>query len=269
MARDDDARETGGLTVSLKRRFDWPPLVLLAVLLATWEALPRLLGSINVPPLSMVLAALGSHGTEIGLQVLHTVRRATIGFLLALVVMTPLGIVVARSRAVAVLVEPVVDLLRPLPPIAIIPIVTLFAGIGDGAKIAVISYAATFPILIHAIDGVRGIHPMYATISRALRLTAAESRFAVDLRAVLPVLFTGFRLAVASALLVAVTAEMLMSTDGIGLFILHAQERFQIANGLAGILVVALLGWVVNRLLLMADRRLLHWHHATSGADHT
>ncbi len=98
-------------------------------------------------------------------------------------------------------------------------------------------------------------------------LTLFEQRFEIDLRAVLPVLFTGLRLAIASALLVAVTAEMLMSTDGIGLYILHAQERFQIANGLAGILVVAVLGWVVNRFLLLADRRLLAWHHATTGYE--
>ncbi len=141
----------------------------------------------------------------------------------------------------------------------------LFAGIGDSAKIAVITYAAAFPILVHAIDGVRGIHPMYTTIARALRLTRIESRFSVDLHAVLPVLFTGLRLAIASALLVAVTAEMLMSTDGIGLFILHAQERFEMANGLAGILVVAIVGWLVNRLLMYADSHLLGWHYATTG----
>ena len=77
----------------------------------------------------------------------------------------------------------------------------------------------------------------------------------------------GIRLAVANALLVAVTSEMLMSTDGIGLFILHAQERFQMAKGLAGILVVAVLGWLINRLIIAADRRLLGWHHATTGAQ--
>jgi ABC-type nitrate/sulfonate/bicarbonate transport system permease component len=246
-------------------RLDWPPLLLLALICALWEVLPRLYGAVSFPPLSRVIGALFTHGPEIAAQVLRTVRRASIGFALALVTMVPLGIVIGRSRMLAAVLEPVIDLLRPLPPIAIVPVVMLFAGIGDGAKIAVITYAAAFPILVHAIDGVRGVHPMYVTVARALRLTRIESRFSVDLFAVLPVLFTGLRLAIASALLVAVTAEMLMSTDGIGLFILHSQERFEMASGLAGILVVAILGWLVNRLVLVADQLLLGWHHATTG----
>jgi ABC-type nitrate/sulfonate/bicarbonate transport system permease component len=247
------------------QRLDWPPLVLCALIIAAWEMLPRAFGAGDFPPFSRVIGALVTNGPEIAGQVLQTLRRAALGFGLALVSMVPLGIVIGRSRVLAAFLEPVIDLLRPLPPIAIVPVVMLFAGIGDGAKIAVITYSAAFPILVHAIDGVRGIHPMYVTVARALRLTSFESRFAVDLHAVLPVLFTGLRLAIASALLVAVTAEMLMSTDGIGLLILHSQERFEIANGLAGILVVAVLGWAVNRVVIVADHKLLGWHYATTG----
>lgn len=247
------------------RRWDWPPLVLLATLAIVWEIVPRATGSIHFPPLSAVLHALVVSAPEIAWHIMHTLRRAATGFALALVTMIPLGIVIGRNRIFAQILEPVIDLLRPLPPIAIVPVVMLFAGIGDTAKISVITFTAAFPILIHAIDGVRGIHPMYHVVARALRLTLNESRFLVDLRAVAPVIFTGVRLAIANALLVAVTSEMLMSTDGIGLFILHAQERFQMAKGLAGIVAVAVLGWLINRLIIAADRRLLGWHHATTG----
>jgi NitT/TauT family transport system permease protein len=251
------------------RRIDWPPMALLALIALAWEIIPSATGSIHFPPLSSVLSALIGSGPEIAWHVLHTLRRATIGFVLALASMIPLGILIGRSRILAQILEPAIDLLRPLPPIAIVPVIMLFAGIGDAAKISVITFAAAFPILIHAIDGVRGVHPMYGLVSRALRLTPTESRFSVDLHAVLPVLFMGVRLAVANALLVAVTSEMLMSTDGIGLFILHAQERFEMAKGLAGILVVAVLGWLINRLIIAADRKLLHWHHATTGEQRT
>jgi ABC-type nitrate/sulfonate/bicarbonate transport system permease component len=247
------------------KRLDPPPLVLLGLLAAAWELGPALLGSANFPRLSAVLAALWDNGAEITLETLHTLRRAGIGLLLAAVTMIPFGILIGRTRWLAAIFEPIIDLLRPLPPIAIVPVVTLFAGIGDGAKISVIAYAASFPILIHAIDGVRGIHPMYATVSKALRLTRTEARFGVDLQAALPVLFTGLRLAIANALLVAVTAEMLLSSDGLGLFIMKSQERFRIADGVAGILVVAVLGWSVNRLLLACDQHLLAWHYATTG----
>lgn len=248
-----------------QRRLDWPPLLLLVVLAGCWEALPRIYGSTNFPSFSIVLTALAANWAEIATQLAHTLRRAATGFVLAVVLMVPLGIAIARNRFIALALEPTIDLLRPLPPIAIIPLVILFAGIGDGAKISVICFAASFPILIHTIDGVRGIHPMYPIVSRALRLTKNESRYQVDLRAVLPVVFTGLRLAVANALLVAVTSEMLLSTDGIGLFILQSQERFRMADSLAGILVVAVVGWLINRLVQAADRRLLGWHYATTG----
>jgi ABC-type nitrate/sulfonate/bicarbonate transport system permease component len=251
----------------MRRAIDWPPVVLILLLLGAWEVVPRLVGAGQFPPVSNVLVALWQDAGEIARQVAHTLRRAAFGFLLAAVTMIPLGIVIGRSRGLAAVLEPVIDLLRPLPPIAIVPVVMLFAGIGDAAKVSVITFAAAFPILIHAIDGVRGIHPMYSTVSRSLRLAPLEQRFSVDLHAVMPVLFMGLRLAIASALLVAVTSEMLMSTDGIGLFILHAQERFQLASGLAAIVVVAIVGWAVNRLLQVVDRRLLAWHHATTG-DH-
>lgn len=249
------------------KRIDWPPLLLLALLLCAWEIGPRLAGSVNFPPLSRILAALWANGPEIAQQSLHTLRRAGTGMLLAVVTMIPLGLLIGRSRILAQVLEPLIDLLRPLPPIALVPLVMLFAGIGDAAKVTVITYAASFPILIHAIDGVRGIHPMYGTVSKALRLTRFESRFFVDLRAILPVLFTGLRLAIANALLVAVTSEMLLSTDGIGLYIMASQERFRIADGLAGILVVAILGWLVNRIIIALDQRLLAWHHATTGDE--
>jgi len=246
-------------------RIDWPPLVLLAILILAWEIAPRLTGSTNFPPFSTVIAALLQNGGKLFFETLHTLRRAAIGFLIALVTMIPFGILVGRSKLLADLVEPIIDLLRPLPPLAIVPVVMLFAGIGDLSKISVITYAACFPILIHAIDGVRGIHPMYSQVARSLRLTRLERLSRVDLPAVLPVIFTGVRLAVANALLVAVTTEMLLSSNGIGLFILQSQERFQVANGMAGILVVAVLGWLVNRAILSVDRRLLGWHYATTG----
>ncbi len=248
------------------RRIDWPPLALLALLLAAWEIGPSLTGSRDFPPLHRVVESLWANAPLLAGELLHTLRRAMAGFALALVVMLPLGILIARWRPLAFLLEPVIELLRPLPPLALVPIVMLFAGIGDQAKITVIAYAASFPLLIHAIDGVRGIHPMVHTVSRALRLSRAEQVFLVDLPAALPVIATGIRIAITFALLVGVTSEMLMSTDGIGAFIFQAQERFRMADGIAGIVVVAVVGWLLNRALLAIEGRTLAWHRAVTGA---
>lgn len=242
----------------------WPALLLMFVILGTWELGARAAASPNVPPFSAVVNALLTNSAVILPQMLHTLRRAMLGLALATVTMIPLGILIGRIRWLGDLLEPVIDLLRPLPPPAIAPLVMLFAGVGDGAKITVIFYTAAFPILIHAIDGIRGTHPLLHTVSRSLRLRRAEALWFVDLPATLPVIMTGLRLAVAAALLVSVTAEMLLSTDGIGVYLLRSQETFRVADGLAGICVIALVGWAINTAFLEVDRRVLHWHHATT-----
>ncbi len=242
----------------------WPALALLAAVLVLWEAGARMLASPNVPPFSVVMQALATNSGVIAPQILQTLRRALIALALAIITMVPLGILIGRIRWLGDLLEPIIDLLRPLPPPAIAPLVMLFAGTGDVAKITVIFYTASFPILINAIDGIRGTHPLLHTVSRSLRLNRAEALWNIDLPATLPVIMTGIRLAVAAALLVSVTAEMLLSTDGIGVYLLRSQETFRIADGLAGICVIAVVGWMVNAAFLEIDRHLLHWHHATT-----
>lgn len=243
----------------------WPALLLFACVIGLWEFGAKVTGNPNIPTFSAVLEALATHSGTIALAVLQTLRRAGIGLLIAVVTMIPLGILIGRIRWLGDLLEPVIDMLRPLPSPAIIPLVMLFAGIGDTAKIVVIVYAASFPIVIQAIDGVRGTHPLLHTVSRSYRLSRFEAFWAIDLPATLPLIMTGIRLSSAFAFLVAVTSEMLLSTDGIGVFLLRSQETFHIADGLAGILVIATVGWLINALLLQADKRLLHWHYATTG----
>ena len=242
----------------------WPAWLLMAAVLLLWEFGARAADNPNAPPFSAVMSALIHNAGVIVPAILDTLRRALVALALAIVTMVPLGILIGRIGWLGDLLEPIIDLLRPLPPPAIAPLVMLFAGIGDAAKVTVIFYAAAFPILIHAIDGIRGTHPLLHTVSRSLRLSRSEALWSVDLPATLPVVMTGIRLAVAAALLVSVTAEMLLSTDGIGVYLLRSQETFRIADGLAGICVIAVVGWVVNAAFLRLDRRLLHWHHATT-----
>ncbi len=242
----------------------WPALALLAAVIVVWELGARAIASPNVPPFSVVMLSLATHSAFIVPAILKTLERALIGLALAIVTMVPLGILIGRIRWLGDLLEPIIDLLRPLPPPAIIPLVMLFAGIGDVAKITVIVYTASFPILIHSIDGIRGTHPLLHTVSRSLRLTRGEALWSIDLPATLPVIMTGIRLAMAYAFLVSVTAEMLLSTDGIGVYLLRSQETFRIADGLAGICVIAAVGWCINAAFLELDRRLLHWHYATT-----
>lgn len=246
-------------------RLNVPGMLFLVALAAIWEGSARFYGSPNFPAISQVFAALVANFPVIAAETLQTLKRAGLGFLLALVTMLPLGILLGRVRLLGQIVEPVIELIRPLPPIAIVPVALLFLGTGDEARIAVVAYGCAFPILINAIDAVRGAHPMLIRVGRALRLTRLEQMWFIDLPAALPQIMAGVRISVAFAILLAVVAEMLLSSNGLGTFIVRAQERFQIANGLAGIIVIAILALVINAILRRIDERLLGWHLARTG----
>lgn len=241
-------------------------LGLVAGLLVLWQ-MAALLHLIPVPEFPTATATFANMWTQrevLGIEALHTLKRAAAGFSLAVVTMIPLGVLLGRVRWLGDALEPVIDMLRPLPTPAIVPLIMLFAGIGDEAKVLVGFYGASFPILLNAIDGARNVHPMFATVSASLRLTKLEALRLVYLPAALPQIMAGVRTSAAISFLIAVTAEMLLSTDGIGVFLVRSQERYRLADGLAGIITVAGLAFGLNLLFDLAEARLLHWHIAST-----
>lgn len=249
----------------MRKTFNLPGTLLLLALVCAWEAWARAVNSPNFPTFLAVLGVLGSEMGVLLRQTGITLGRAAGGFALALATMLPLGIYLGRTPRVAQFFEPVIDLLRPLPSLAIVPVVMLFAGIGTAAKISVVFYGAAFPILINTIDATRATHPLLLHVGRSLGLSRAEIMRTIDLPSALPQIMAGVRLSVAIALLISVSSEMLLSTDGMGNFLVRAQESFRIADGLAGLLVVALASLAVNVGVLRIERHLLAWHHQRHG----
>jgi len=238
-------------------------LVALAIL---WQVGAGAIGWPNFPTFLQVVDALVKNGPALATELGHTLARASIGFAIALLTMLPFGIVLGRLRAIGELVEPVIELIRPLPPIAMVPVMLIFLGVGDAAKIAVVVYGASFPILINAIDAVRGLDPMLSNVARSLRLNRTERMCLIDLPAALPRIVAGVRISIAVSLLLAIVAEMLLSTNGLGAFLMRAQESFEIAKGLAGLLVIALVALAINFMTLRVERKVLAWHYARNVA---
>jgi len=247
------------------QRFNILGAVFLLLLAIVWQAFAALVDSPNFPGFVRVVKALVGDSGTFAVEIGHTLKRAGAGFGLAFVVMLPLGIFLGRVRAIGDLVEPVIEMVRPLPPIAVVPLAMIFLGTGDAAKISVVMWGAAFPILINAIEAVRASHPMLANVARSLRLTRAERMWLVDLPAAMPQIMAGVRISVAVSLLIAVVAEMMLSTNGMGMYLVRAQERFEIANGLAGLLLIALVALAINYTVLAIERSVLAWHHARLG----
>jgi NitT/TauT family transport system permease protein len=247
------------------RRINLPGILFLGALAGLWQLAAFLENSLTFPSFATVIGTLvGNRGALLN-ELAHTLLRAAAGFGLALGTMLPLGIFLGRVRILGDIVEPVIELVRPLPPIALIPVWMIFLGIGDAAKIAVVAYGASFPILINAIDAVRSLHPMLSHVARSLRLTRAERMRLVDLPAALPRIAAGVRLSITISLLLAVVAEMLLSTDGLGAFLIRSQESFRIDDVLATLLLIVLVALVVNITTEAIQRKLLAWQHASSG----
>ncbi len=231
------------------------------VALILWQAMALLKHSPLFPGPFEVALAIGSHFREIAGQLGYTLMRAAIGFAIAVASMVPLGIFLGRFHKIGRLLEPVIDMLATLPPPAVVPLVMLFTGTGDAAKIVVIAYAAAVPLLMNTYEASYSVHPMMNRVARSLQLGKFETMLHVDLPASLPMIATGARLALASSLLVSITSEMLLSTNGIGVFLQRSQEYFSIDAGLAGIAFISLTGLIINALMFKLEKRWLYWHY--------
>jgi len=230
-------------------------------IIVLWQAAAMMQKTPLFPGPGKVVVALWTNYPVILKELGITLLRAAIGFAVAVVTMIPLGIFLGRVRAVGKVLEPLMDMLATLPPPAIIPLVMLFAGTGDGAKIVIIAYAAAVPLLMNTYEASHSIHPMLSKVAKSLHLSRFETMRLIDWPSSLPMIVTGARLAIASSLLVSVTSEMLLSTNGIGTYLQRSQETFKIDAGLAGIAFISLAGILVNAGVFRLEKKWLFWHY--------
>lgn len=230
-------------------------------IIVLWQMAAMMQKTPLFPGPGKVVVALWTNYPVIVKELGITLLRAAIGFAVAVVTMIPLGIFLGRVRVVGKVLEPLMDMLATLPPPAIIPLVMLFAGTGDGAKIVIIAYAAAVPLLMNTYEASHSIHPMLSKVAKSLHLSRFETMRLIDWPSSLPMIVTGARLAIASSLLVSVTSEMLLSTNGIGTYLQRSQETFKIDAGLAGIAFISLAGILVNAGVFRLEKKWLFWHY--------
>jgi len=245
-------------------------LVLLAVM-AAWELASRaeMLNPLFFPPVTKILKsffALISSG-EIPAQILSSVRRASSGYVLAAMVFIPLGILMGLFDGLRRALEIVIETARPIPPPVVVPVAMLFFGLGEGMKIFVIFFSSAWPILLNTIDGVRNIDRVLVQTARTFGLSQGRAIVKVILPAASPQIMTGLRVSLAITLILVVISEMVGSSDGIGYFILDAQRRLKVDRMYAGMLSLALLGYLLNQLFVIFTNYFLSWHRGMRRAE--
>src|SRR6266540_1455667 len=249
------------MTVRLVERVGRPFLgwVVFAAAVGIWEAWARSEGSFLVPTASAV-AERAWHvwpTPEFLSDVEASLRRLAAGYAIGASVGVAVGVSMGSSRRVRQALEPLVELLRATPAIALVPALIVILGFGDRMRIAVIAFGVVFPVLVNSMDGVRAISPELHETASLLRMGRAERILRVDLPAALPSIFAGLRVAVSIGLVMVVVSEIVGGGDGLGHYILVERSQFNIPEMYAGILFLGLLGFVLNGVFVLVERRAL------------
>lgn len=246
-------------------------LATLLAVLAAWEiaSRTRLINPQFFPPFTDVMSTFFTlWGNNVFPEHLAaTLRRMAVGYGVAAVLGVGLGLIMGRWQGVYDLFEPIVEFTRPMPPVALIPVLILLLGIGDDMKIAIVLFASIFPVLLNTIDGVRSVHPTLLDVARTFRLSEAERLRKVIFPAALPQIMAGLRISLAIALIVALVSEMIGATQGLGYFVLQSQRGLRIRDMYAAIVMLALLGFTLNGLFVLVESRILAWHRASTGQE--
>jgi ABC-type nitrate/sulfonate/bicarbonate transport system permease component len=236
------------------------------VLLA-WELASRwgFLNALLFPPPSRAIADLAELMSSgyLAEALYASLFRVVCGFSIAVMVGVALGAAMARIRLVNDLLDPLVELLRPISPLALFPLAILWFGIGDGSKIFIIALAASFPVILNTFAGVRSIDANLFRASRSLGASEFEIFKGIVLPGSLPHIFTGVRLAWGISLIVIIAAEMIGSTEGVGYMVLEAQQTFRTERVFAGIFVIGLIGFATDLGFRRLRRVLIPWYRET------
>jgi len=194
-----------------------------------------------------------------------SLTRVLGGFLIGAVLALPLGLLMGTNRAIYRLFDPLVQVLRPIPPIAYIPLSILWFGLGNPPAFFLISLGTFFPVLMNTIAGVQQVDSIYIRAARNLGAGQMTMFRRVILPAATPYILAGARIGMGTAFIVVIVAEMIAVNNGLGFRILEAREYFWSDKIIAGMFTIGLLGLAIDVAMSALNNRLLKWHR---GLDH-
>lgn len=256
----------------MNRRLIWliQRWLVLAFLVGVWEIAARTARSVYFPPPSEIArtgAQLWFTGPASHLfftdtwaqDIVPSLGRALGGWLLAAAIGISLGLALGRSRTGMDYVGPLFAFMRAIPPVTLVPVFIVLFGLYNEMKLATIVFGAIWPILLNTVDGVRSVDPLQADTARSFRTPRHRWITMVVLPAALPKIFAGLRLSLSIAVLLMVISELVGKTSGLGYQLLFAQHQFDFTIMWAWIVLLSIVGYGLNALFLVVERRVLGW----------
>ena len=244
--------------------------VTVLALLLTWYLVTDVAGLVDrqrFPGPSDVLAAgsqiatRGYAGATLLTQALYSLRLVVLGFLVAALSGIPLGLMMGLSRRFEALVNPVFLLVRPIPPLAWIPLAIVWLGLSDGAKILVIWFAAFVPAVINAYAGIRDVDQTLVAAARVHGASPTQIVRDVLVPGAMPMIFTGLRLSIQASWTTLVAAELVGALFGLGKVLSTAYRDIYPAMIAVGMIAVAVMGACTTKLLEMLEQRVMRWRY--------
>ena len=188
-----------------------------------------------------------------------SLRRVLAAFSVATASGIILGIAMGWNKKTRAAVEPIFEALRPIPPIAWIPLVILWFGVGEFPKILLVFIGSFIPIVLNTMTGVQLVDPMYLNVTRVLGANTVQTMLNVILPASIPAIFAGMKASLSSGWMVVVAAEMIASKNGVGFLITRGQESYDIALILVGMILIGIVGALLGMVLVQMERWLCPW----------
>lgn len=244
-------------------KYSYSGLITVFVFCLIWQLLSYsgfVKPDVYLPPISTVFVIMIESilSGDLLFHIAITLYRAIAGLIISMCFAIPLGILMGHYKKIHDAGKIIIELLRPLPPIAMIPVGILFLGLYDEMKISVIAFGCFWPILVNTIAGVQQINQNILDVAKIFRLSREKILYEVVFRSALPYILAGIRVALSIALIVSVAADMLVGSNGIGFFIVDAERSFKFADMYAGLISLTIVGFLSNYGVEYLYNRLVH-----------
>lgn len=244
----------------------------------------RYLASLILPILLILLWQLAANGGNINIQlfpspakifqafvksvqsgklqanILISLKRVLIGYIYGAVLGIGVGILLGLSKKAYRLFSFLLEILRPIPIIAWVPVLIMIFGIGETSKIIVIVIGSFWSIFLNTYDGIRNVDTKYLEVTAMFMKSKRETVFRVMVPAALPGIFTGLRIGIGSAWISVIGAELIASAAGLGYMISYSREMAQPANMYVAVFVIGIIGYLINALLKIIEKKALKWN---------
>lgn len=240
----------------------WLPILLFAI----WWFASADSTSIYFPSLQSILEALGEMLTQrFASDIVPSLQNLGMGLLIAIVSGIAIGALLGLSPGLYRAFQPLLEFMRAIPGVALLPVMLVIFGIGSSMKIAVIAFGAFWPIMMNTVDGVLSVDGMTREVSKSYRLRRFDHVLRVVLPAASPQIISGMRLSVSLSVILIVASEYIASTEGIGYIELMSARMYQMDTMWASLLLLGVLGYVANVLFRYVEHVVLRWHRGVRG----